>query len=147
MLVEHPSARVAEERIKSSAERAIKFLVVMVLVGLLLGYALLSFPSRRDTLDFAQFYAAGQMVRQGLGRDLYDFRVQGQFQSKLARVHTFYSHPPFEALLFVPLTYTNYRAAYAIWFVGSLGLLAWTVFLIESRTKISSAILEYTRIN
>ena len=106
----------------------------------------MSFPARKDTLDFSQFYAAGQIVRQGLGRDLYDFRTQMQFQSRLARVHTFYSHPSFEALLFAPFTFTNYRAAYTLWTIATLGLLVCAVLLLETYAKVSLALSEYTGI-
>jgi hypothetical protein len=110
---------------------------------LLVGYAILSFPSRKDTLDFAQFYTAGQMVRQGLGSELYDLGVQMRLQAAVARVHTFYSHPPFEVLLFIPFTIVGYRAAYALWTILGLGLLICAAWLIESRTHLNAALSQH----
>jgi hypothetical protein len=119
--------------------------VTAVLI-LLVGYAILSFPSRKDTLDFAQFYTAGQMLRQGLGRELYDLEVQMKLQSALARVHTFYSHPPFEALLFLPFTFVGYRAAYTLWTILNLTLLICAAWLIETRAQLTAALSQHLRI-
>src|SRR5262249_40949535 len=102
-------------QIRSSIEGSLRILLVTAVLALLAAYSILSFPSRKDTLDFSQFYAAGEMVRHGLGHDLYELNTQLQIQSRLARVHTFYSHPPFEAIAFVPFTFVSYRTAYAFW--------------------------------
>jgi hypothetical protein len=109
---------------------------------------LFSFPAQKsdDVRDFSQFYTAAQMVHQGLGRDLYDLRTQAEFQSRVASVHVFYNHPPFETLVFLPLAYFGYRAAYTLWTLISVGLLANAALLIESHTRVSSTIFRYTRI-
>jgi Glycosyltransferase family 87 len=135
-----------EERIDPSIERAARVLIVTVVLILLAAYAIFSFPSRKDTLDFVQFYTAGQMVRQGLGRQLYDVGVQMQLQSAVARVHTFYSHPPFEALLFVPFTFVGYRTAYTLWTVLSFALLITAAWIVETRVQLSAALSQYLRI-
>jgi len=87
-------------------ERLIRCTAVLLIVFLGIGYALFSFPAnKQDTsrlLDFSEFYAAGQIVRQGLGNRLYDLRVQAEFQLQVAPVHAFYLRPPFEALLLFP---------------------------------------------
>ena len=118
-------------------------------MSLMLGIALFSFPARKndDTRDFSQFYCAAQIVRRGLGRQLYDLKTQVEFQSKVASVHVFYNHPPFEALLFLPFTYFNYRAAYTLWTVTGLALLVCTALLIESHTKVSLAVAQYARVH
>src|SRR5262245_7536189 len=121
-------------------ERGVRILIVTTLLALLTGYAILSFSSRKDTLDFAQFYAAGQMLRHGLGAQLYDLSAQMSFQSALARVHTFYSHPPFEALLFAPFTLVGYKTAYALWTVFSLALLIFAACLLERAAGISATL-------
>src|ERR1035441_4763359 len=112
---------------ESRTQRVIRLLAVLAVVSLIVGIALLSFPvQKNDTanvVDFSSFYCAAQIVRQGLGRDLYDLKTQVEFQLKVASVHAFYNHPPYEALLFVPLTYFSYRTAYIIWTFASLGLL------------------------
>jgi hypothetical protein len=130
-------------------ERVIRGTAVLVVVFLGIGYALFSFPAnRQDTsrlLDFSEFYAAGQIVRQGLGNSLYDLRVQAEFQLQVAPVHAFYLRPPFEALLFIPFTYLSYRTAYAAWLMFSLAVLTGAAKLVQSNTSVLDAMLQYTR--
>jgi Glycosyltransferase family 87 len=115
-------------------------------VSLIGGIAVLSFSANKDSLDFSEFYAAAQMVREGQGKSLYDLTVQAQFQSKLAAVHAYYLRPSFEILLFLPFTYVNYRTAYTLWTLINLALLVVVVSLIESRTKVSLAVSQYAKI-
>jgi hypothetical protein len=130
-------------------DRAVRWLAVVLVVCAFIGFVLLSFPaSKEDTtklLDFSEFYVAGQIVRQGLGNRLYDFKLQAELQLQVAPVHAFYLRPPFEAILFVPLTYLNYRAAYTTWVMLSLGLLVGASYLIESHSRVSQAITQYAR--
>jgi hypothetical protein len=130
-------------------ERVIRGTAALVVVFLGIGYALFSFPAnRQDTsrlLDFSEFYAAGQIVRQGLGNSLYDLRVQAEFQLQVAPVHAFYLRPPFEALLFIPFTYLSYRTAYAAWLMFSLAVLTGAAKLVQSNTSVLDAMLQYTR--
>ena len=115
----------------------------MSLIG---GIAVFSFSANKDSLDFSEFYAAAQMVREGHGKSLYDLTIQAQFQSKLAAVHAYYLRPSFETLLFLPFTYVNYRTAYTLWTLINLALLVVVVSLIESRTKVSLAVSQYAKI-
>jgi len=130
-------------------ERVIRCAVVLLIVSLGVAYAWFSFPANREDtsrlLDFSEFYAAGQMVRHGLGNSLYDLRVQAEFQLKVAPVHAFYLRPPFEALLFVPFTYLSYRAAYAAWLMFSLAILSGAARLIQGNTNVLDAMFQYTR--
>jgi hypothetical protein len=79
--------------------------------------------------DFTSYFTAGVIVRTGEGAHLYDFRtqekVQAQFaaKTKLRRGPLAYIHPPFEALLFVPLSLLPYRQAFLVWSLVNLGLL------------------------
>ena len=86
------------------------------------------------------------MVREGHGKDLYDLDLQSEFQSRVAAVHAVYLRPPFETLLFVPLTYVSYRAAYTLWTLANVAFLGLAAFLIESRTGVALAVTHYTRI-
>lgn len=133
---------------KPGHERAIRLAAALVVSSLIVGFMLFSFPAQKsdDARDFSEFYAAAQMVRQGLGRDLYDLRTQAEFQSRVAPVQVFYNHPPFETLVFLPLTYCGYRAAYMLWTLISVGMLAGAARLIESRAHVSATIFRYTRI-
>ena len=81
-----------EEHITFGSEQLIRS-VAAVIVSLFVAFFIFSFPARRNGLDFSQFYSAAQIVRQGLGTELYNLRMQLQFQSKVASVHVFYNHP------------------------------------------------------
>jgi hypothetical protein len=80
--------------------------------------------------DFTIYYTAGTMVREGTGHTLYDdaaqFRVQQAFAPQVAtRLGALpFNHPPFEALLFIPLSYFPYRVAYLLWTLANLAMLA-----------------------
>ena len=93
--------------------RFVRFAAVLLLTIAAVAYLFLRFPADRNNtgtlLDFSEFYAAGQIVRHGLGANLYDLKTQAEFQLQVALVHALYLRPPFEAFLFVPFTYFNYR--------------------------------------
>jgi Glycosyltransferase family 87 len=84
---------------------------------------------RKGYPDFTIFYGAGKMVRAGAAGSLYDeraeFQAQRQFAPDVSIRHGSlpYNHPPFEALLFVPLTFLSYFPAYLAWDAVSLSLL------------------------
>jgi Glycosyltransferase family 87 len=80
--------------------------------------------------DFTIYYTAGTMVRQGLGHSLYNdvaqFEVQRRFAPQVAtRLAALpFNHPPFEAVLFAPLTLLSYRNAFLLWTSVNLAMLA-----------------------
>ncbi|HUI41539.1 MAG TPA: glycosyltransferase family 87 protein [Terriglobia bacterium] len=78
--------------------------------------------------DFSSIYAGATIVRQGNGSKLYDSQEQARVQNQLFKWdHLFLdSHPPFEALLFAPLTKLPYRQAYVLW--GAINVLLWIWF-------------------
>jgi len=82
-----------EEHITFGREQLIRSVAAVIVVSLFVAFFIFSFPARRNGLDFSQFYSAAQIVRQGLGTELYNLRMQLQFQSKVASVHVFYNHP------------------------------------------------------
>jgi hypothetical protein len=95
----------------------------------LLGFAVLNgwvFWNLRDSIlegygDFASFYPAAQMVRQGESARLYDPGLQREMQQQFPlsvrerRGPLPYVRPPFEALLFIPLAYFKYPLACVVW--------------------------------
>jgi len=87
--------------------------------------------------DFTGLYAAGQIVRNGEGSRLYDldleYRLQLGFAPHVSIRHGAlpYVHPPFEALLFAPLSRLPYLAAYLVWNGLSLGILAWAMVMLR----------------
>jgi hypothetical protein len=86
--------------------------------------------------DFASFYAAGTLVRRGLGAELYDlkeqWKVQQEFASgvKIRQGPLPYIRPPFEALLFSVFARWPYVTALLIWTGVKLALLAAIPFVI-----------------
>ncbi|HEY6767801.1 MAG TPA: glycosyltransferase family 87 protein [Candidatus Sulfotelmatobacter sp.] len=118
-----------------------------VLAGSLAIHALLFWDDRtliaKGYPDFTIFYSAGLMIRQGLGHQLYDetaqYAVQRQFASGVVIRHGAlpFNHPPFEALIFLPLTFLPYLTAYIVWNLLNLGMLA----LVTQRLRPHIAIL------
>jgi hypothetical protein len=106
------------------AVRLRQFLPVLLATGLALN-AFLAWHDRdlvrKGYQDFTTYYAAGKIVRAGMAASLYDqglqFRVQREFAPDVIIRHgpLPYIHPPFEALLFVPLTFLPYFSAYLVW--------------------------------
>jgi hypothetical protein len=79
--------------------------------------------------DFTVFYTAGQMLREGRAAQLYYLGAQQAVQQEFTRNSDLrrgplpYIHPPFEALIFLPLTFLPYEYAFALWNVANLGML------------------------
>ena len=80
----------------------------------------------RGDPDFTVFYTAGTVLREGLGHQLYDRKVQYEAQQTFAG-HTPYRrgplpyiHPPFEATIFVPLSRLPYPWAFTVWGLANI---------------------------
>ena len=108
---------------------------------LLLSHLLLFWHAKDDAIrglaDFSTFYSAARMVQIGLGHQLYDAATQKHVQSMLYPKATArngllpYIHPPFEALLYLPLARIPYPAAYSAWALVNLLLLFLTARLVS----------------
>ncbi len=86
--------------------------------------------------DFRSFYTAGYAVRTGHGQQLYDYEFQKRLQDEIvgkSDVTLMFYHPPYEALLFVPLSYFSYRTAYFAYGVLNALLLAITIWMVRGR--------------
>jgi hypothetical protein len=76
---------------------------------------------RRGYPDFTIFYTAGTIVRKGLAHQLYDKSLQFSVQESFTGHIPFrlgplpYNHPPFESILFVPLSLLPYSQAFMVW--------------------------------
>lgn len=68
---------------------------------------------RNGYQDFTAFYHGAEMVRAGQAAQLHDL------------------HPPFEQLLFVPLTYLNYFSAYVVWSVLNIVMLVLSLVMVR----------------
>jgi len=88
--------------------------------------------------DFTIFYSAARLVREGFGPSLYDpevqYRVQREFASgvSIRQGALPYNHPPFETILFMPLSSLPYLAAYLVWDSLNLVLLAGVLWCVQS---------------
>ena len=95
--------------------------------------------------DFTIYYTAGTMVRQGNGHQLYDDRAQFEVQKLFApQVATRlgalpFNHPPFEALLFAPITRLPYHSAYLLWMLANLGMLVALPFVLRPYVPVMAA--------
>ena len=89
----------------------------------------------KGSADFSIFYTAAKMIQHGQRAQLYDIDAQGRMESVLyPKVTTrggtlIYDHPPFEALLYLPLAYVSYQVAYTLWVIFSILLLLLTLRL------------------
>jgi hypothetical protein len=118
------------------------FLLVWVVfsLGVLAGAKFLLFPSGlAERMDFRQLYAAGYQARTDPA-NLYDYEqqkaVQDRLVSKAAGLLPFV-RPAYEALLFLPLSYLPYRAAY-LGFLA-LNLLSLLACFFACRSELSHA--------
>jgi hypothetical protein len=114
------------------------FLLAMTVSNLALLPGLMTFL-QNGYQNFTIFYSAGKMVRDGQISRLYELSSQYELQKQFApNVRTRqaalpYNHPPFEALLFVPLTLFSYWNAYLLWTALNLILLALTLVVLRNQ--------------
>ena len=95
-----------------------KNLLVLSALAVVVIYFAQIFPRMQKGLDFPDFYAAARMVRDGRGRELYDPLVQNQYLIRYSgRVGTYFIHPPFETLVYLPFALLPLSWAYRLWSV------------------------------
>ncbi|HEX3323400.1 MAG TPA: glycosyltransferase family 87 protein [Terriglobales bacterium] len=100
-----------------------KATLALTLATLFLLFLASSFRAILGGIDFPDFYCAGVLAREHL--DIYDASAQQHCQMRESgRAGTYYIHPPFETLLFVPLARLPLKQAYLAWNSLSLVLLA-----------------------
>lgn len=115
-----------------------KKLAALALLAATLGclFAALDFivSKPEGVLDFAGFYATGEIVRQGYAQDLYNTTIQQKVESKFLPQGKFFplDHPPFEAWLCLPLTFLSYRKAYLLWAAFNLLVLGAVFYFLRS---------------
>src|ERR1035438_2509181 len=87
--------------------------------------------------DYSIFYTAGLMLHRGQAKVLYNNFLQLQVQREFVAPPERrdgplpYNHPPFEAVLFLPLVRLPFLISYALWGGVNLLLLASVVFLLR----------------
>ncbi len=104
-------------RSDASAKRnLVKSLLVVALLALFVLYFAKRFPEMQKGTDFADFYAAARMVQDGRGSQLYDPAEQDKYLARYSgRVGTYYIHPPFETLVYLPFAWLPLANAYLLW--------------------------------
>jgi Glycosyltransferase family 87 len=121
--------------------RKLHVFAAMFFWGVLLSFLLVTprvFNSPEGA-DFSTFYTAGKIVQRGQSRQLYDWPLQTQVQSEFSRSTALrnralpYLRPPFEALLFLPLSYLPYIRAFEVWIVLSALLVGLTAAFLRMR--------------
>jgi hypothetical protein len=101
-------------------------LLLVTLAGTICLFSI-DYEKRAKGTDFAHVYAAARLVLEGNGHQLYDFATQDQFQIRyLGRAGTYYNHPPFELLLYLPISFWSLQTAYLLWCLLNVGFLACT---------------------
>ncbi len=111
--------------------------VIAALLPLLLGGELLLWivmvpVGLRGQADFAMFYTAGYMVRIGQSGQLYNYDVETRYQNQLvSKTPAPYTHLPYEALLFAPISFLSYRVAYWLFLLVNVGFAIFAVLLIS----------------
>lgn len=126
-------------RAQSPVRRTLLMLLLSGMVALNVYGLLRLWPYiSRGASDFAAFYSAGQAVRRGLGHELYNqqtlARLQSTFAPQLVKaLHgpLPFTHLPFEAAIFAPLSALPYGMAYLIWDAVSATLILVSVLLLR----------------
>jgi hypothetical protein len=98
--------------------------LLLVFVSALAAFAGARLSASLHGTDFPDFYCAARMLAGGHGHQLYDAKVQRQYQARYAgRVGTLYIHPPFEAVLYLAVAWLPLRYAYLLWSLVNLAFL------------------------
>jgi Glycosyltransferase family 87 len=106
--------------------------LLLVMMASITCFYAIDYDKRAKGTDFAHIYASARMVHEGYGHQLYDFQTQDQFQIRyVGRTGTYYNHPPFETLLYLPLSLFSLQTAYLLWCVLNVAFLTWTAILLQ----------------
>jgi hypothetical protein len=128
---------------RAPGNSALRLILLTLLAATIVLHAWMFFSFRREIAtgyqDFTIFYTAGKAVKEGRGRQLYDLKTQLALQRGFApevkrRGNALpFNHPPFEALLFVPLAGFSYITAYLVWAVFNVALIVGFWILLRPR--------------
>lgn len=131
----------------------LRFVLSLFCLGMIALHAAVFWIARRQVRagspDFSIFYTAGLILRRNQSANLYSDelqrRTQQEFCPDAVRTRGFlpYNHPPFEAVLYPPLTHLPYLKAYSIWLVLNLLFAAATLYFISPWLPKLTAALAY----
>jgi hypothetical protein len=91
--------------------------------------------------DFTNFYTAGAIVRDGLGKNLYNQGLQTQYQQRILNGLNFqdgllmYISPPHAVFPFAVLSLLPISTAFWVWTLVQVGLLAWLLNLLNKLAR------------
>lgn len=122
------------------------FLYLYVIAMLVLHGWILAHACRGITQglpDFTIFYTAGQIVRTGHAAELYDNNLQKAIQQAVTPTGLLkrgsilpYNHPPFEAVIFIPISRFSYVTAYLIWAGTNCALMLWLALWLRKHVSL-----------
>ena len=88
--------------------------------------------------DFASFYTAAEILRDGRGHQLYDLNLQEKVQRSVMPETVKerggilpFNHPAFEAAVFLPLIFFSLRTAFWIWFSINIAFLFAVIWMLS----------------
>jgi len=93
-------------------------------------------PKNTMYSDFIAFFTAAKMVTNGVAGQLYNLDMQAAFQQKI--IHPYrhellpYFHPPFQTIVWLPLTIMPVKWAYWVWVIISLGIIIVSLIALNS---------------
>ncbi len=119
--------------------------IYLLNIGLGIGYLLLWGVAVYQGLylrsDFINFYTAGAIVRDGIGRSLYDASLQTLYQQRILNGLSFqdgvlmYISPPHAVFPFALLACLPLQAAYLVWSLIQAVLLVWSLILLNGLAR------------
>jgi hypothetical protein len=120
---------------KRAVNSLAKAFILVVFVFFVAAFAGARLSQSLPGTDFPDFYCAARMLAEGHGHQLYDATVQRQYQARYSgRVGTLYIHPPFEAVLYLAVSWLQLRRAYLLWSFLSLAFLGASVRRLANET-------------
>jgi hypothetical protein len=109
-------------------EREIRIALAVTVILLAATLLLQVVTGQARWLDFGGYYATGLIVRDGATARLYDQPLQIQYQEQALdrqKGDLIFIAPPFEALIFVPLSFLPYGQAYLIFGLINIAIWVW----------------------
>ena len=91
--------------------------------------------------DFSAYYTGWAIVRDGLGKQLYNLDLQTRYQQTILEGRSFsdgllpFTYPPHMALYFSPLSQMSRPSAFLVWTLGECLLLIWLLRLLHDFTR------------
>ena len=110
----------------------LKDVLTLLLLLAVIGYCMNRFAVMQGGIDFPEFYSAARLLAQGHGHEIYNVAAQNNSQvTYTGRIGTYFNHPSFELLIYLPFCFLPVKDAYLLWSLLSLALLGVTAKLLQ----------------